>query len=77
MMVILINFYELLFDNGYGICIKGIRQPSISEANKFCEQDIKKSDAKEVVSVDPISHTEAYAFYDMSNEKNFPVFGRE
>jgi hypothetical protein len=69
------NYYEILFDNEYGVCIKGVRQPSTEEAQAFCQSDITKSGATAVISVDPIGIEDARAFYDMSNEEHFPIFG--
>jgi len=74
-----IQYYELCFSNGDAdtetwICIKGVRQPTISEANVFCAKDAEMYNAK-VVSVDPIDKTTARGCYDFDNEANWPVFG--
>lgn len=69
-------YYEIEFEDGYAICIKAIRKPSKREAKDFLESDMKRINLKFVVAVDPISHLEACAFYDMSKEASFPIFGQ-
>ena len=73
------NYYEI--DFGYAvendrICIKGLREPTIAEANEFCKADVKRFGA-EVTKVTPIEKNEAEAFYDFSNEAVWPVFGKK
>ena len=51
-----ISFYELDFDSGYGMVIKGIREPDIKEAQNF----IEKYGSKEIViGIFPITEKEA------------------
>ena len=69
-----ISFYELDFDSGYGMVIKGIREPDIKEAQNF----IEKYGSKEIViGIFPITEKEARLFYDFGNEQNWPIFGGE
>jgi hypothetical protein len=70
------NYYEIEFDLGYGICIKGLREPSIDEVKEFCKQDMLEFMVDEVISITPISYDDACKFYDMNNEPNWPVFGQ-
>lgn len=70
------NYYEIDFDNEYGICIKGVRQPTIEEAEQFCKSDLKESNAKHVVFIRETTLEDARYFYDMENEANYPVFGQ-
>lgn len=67
-----IKYYELDFDNNYGMLIKGVRKPSIKEANDFVKHDLHGSN---VVGVFSIEETEARAFYDFTNENRWPIFG--
>ncbi len=82
------KYFEVEFDNeprnqndwdgdcvgDYSICIIGERRPSIQEASEFCKEDMKKMGYKYVVNVAEISQEEARTFFDMKNEKMFPVF---
>ncbi|MGN8969859.1 hypothetical protein [Intestinimonas sp. HCP28S3_D6] len=66
-----VSFYELDFESGYGMVIKGTRDPSVEEAQDF----ISKHGTDEVViGVFPISREEAENFYDFTYEENWPVF---
>jgi len=58
------------------ICIVGTDWPSIEEAADFCKADMERNGYKFVVSVSELSEEEAYAFYDMSREKEFPIFNK-
>ena len=40
----------------------------------FCKEDMEKMGYKYVVAVREIDSYEAHNFFDMENEKNFPVF---
>ena len=83
------KYYEIEFDNDvrcrefadsdetigdYSICIIGKRKPTYEEAEAFCKEDMEKMGYKYVVSVREIDSDEAHNFFDMENEKNFPVF---
>lgn len=71
------NYYEVDFGEGTDndrICIRGVREPSVSEASEFCKKDEAVFGAK-VTKVTPISFEEACAFYDMRNVDTFPIFG--
>lgn len=61
-------------DSDYSICIIGKRDPSIKEVEEFCKKDMDQMGYKYVVSITEIPKEEAYAFFDMKNEENFPVF---
>lgn len=82
------RYFEIEFDNEprnqdgweadvvgeYSICILGERKPSIKEAMEFCKKDMEIMGYKYVVNVLEIEQEEARTFFDMGNEKNFPVF---
>ena len=83
------KYYEIEFDNDvrcrdfadsdeiigdYSICIIGERKPTYEEAEAFCKEDMEKMGYKYVVAVREIDSDEAHNFFDMENEKNFPVF---
>lgn len=70
------NLYEVCFSDGYSMCIKGIRKPTIEEATKFCEKDLKKyGDNVTVEEVMDCDMEYANGSFDMENYKNWPVFG--
>ena len=59
----------------YSICILAERKPSIEEATKFCESDMKKLGYKYVVDVSEIEEEYAASCYDMEDaETRFPIF---
>ncbi len=81
-----IKYYEIEFDNniklrnrdevigGCSICIIGEHKPTFEEAEMFCKKDMKNMGYKHVVAIREISSEEAHTFFDMENEKEFPVF---
>ena len=63
--------------NETSMCIVGVREPSIKEAEKFLADDIiRVYKCTNVDKVREISKEEAYSFFDMENESDFPVFGQ-
>ena len=63
--------------NETSMCIVGIREPSIKEAEKFLADDIiRVYKCTNVDKVREISKEEAYSSFDMENESDFPVFGQ-
>lgn len=73
------KYYEVFFDNCHdtAICIKANREPTLVEATIFCMKDIKAMGFTQVTEISELTKEEAYHFYDMSNEENFPIFGEE
>lgn len=67
------KYFEINFPNEWSICIKGLREPTITEANEFCLKDVEKFGSIESVYL--IERSEAIHFYDFDNENNWPVFG--
>lgn len=63
-------------DRNFWMCIHGVRQPALEEAQQFLAEDVKTNGGK-VLAVNPISAAEAGAFYDLSREDKWPVFGEE
>lgn len=63
-------------DDDFWICIRGVRTPSIREAEQFLAADTAKYGGH-VLGVYPLSRKEAEAFYDFSHEEMWPVFGRD
>lgn len=61
----------------YSICIKGLRKPTKKEAEEFIKKDLNSSGYDYVSFVNEIDLEEAKCFYDMENEANFPVFGKQ
>ena len=59
----------------YWICVKGVREPSLEEAEAFL-RSFDDLDAKEhVIDVVPIDEADAVEDYNFDNEKEWPVFG--
>ena len=54
-------------DSNFWMCIHGVRQPTQEEAEQFLAEDVKTHGGAE----------EASAFYDLSAEEKWPVFGEE
>ena len=76
-----VNFYEVEMRNSknmedsYSMCIKGIRKPNIKEAKDFLKNDLKNLGYDLISDILEISKEEAFNFFDMENEKKFPIFG--
>ena len=56
------------------ICIKGLREPTLEEAEAFLLQDIA-ANRLHVTNIREISRCEAISGFDLSNEAEWPVFG--
>lgn len=63
-------------EGGFWMCIHGVRQPAPEEAERFLAGDVKNNGGK-VLAVNQISAEEASAFYDLSRESEWPIFGLE
>lgn len=59
----------------YSLCIKGVREPSVIEAEHFLESDIKALGYKGVTRVIEISEEEAYNEFNMEYIVNPAIFG--
>lgn len=60
--------------NDIWMCIRGIRAPSIQEAEQFLAGDIAKFGGH-VLGVSPIDQRTAEGCYDFSYVEQWPVFG--
>lgn len=76
------QYFEVCIGNGpqestndFWMCIRGVRVPSIQEAERFLAADIVKSGGH-VLGVYPIARAEAEGCYDFSSEAQWPVFGQ-
>ena len=59
------------------ICGRGVRVPTVEEANAFYKTDVKGyAEGCEITEVIERSFDDAYRFYDMSGIYNWPVFGQ-
>lgn len=70
------KYYEVLFKDSYGICIKSeVENPTKEQVAEFLKVDMEKFNykLKDIESIDEITLDEANNFYDMDNEKDFPV----
>ncbi|HIW40877.1 MAG TPA: hypothetical protein H9743_01790 [Candidatus Mediterraneibacter vanvlietii] len=63
-------------NNNFWMCVHGVRKPTLAEAELFFAEDVKHNGGK-VLAVNQISAEEAKAFYDLSRECEWPVFGLE
>jgi hypothetical protein len=76
----IISYYECEFDKldpksgDQAMCIKGERIPTVEEANVFLAKDIEEWYHAPVVAVFPLSKGSARAFYECSNEDEWPIF---
>lgn len=75
------QYYEVCIGNGpeesgndFWMCIRGVREPSIQEAEQFLAGDIAKNGGR-VLGVYPIDQEAAKGSYDFSYEEQWPVFG--
>ena len=60
--------------NDIWMCIRGVRAPSIQEAEQFLAGDIAQTGGR-VLGVYPIDRRDASGCYDFSYENQWPVFG--
>ena len=61
--------------NNFWMCIRGVRTPSIQEAEQFLAADTAKYGGH-VLDVYPIDRVTAEGCYDFSYEEQWPVFGQ-
>lgn len=66
------KFYEVEFEDGFSIAIKGTRMPTVEEAEHFCQYKYAKA-----VNVLEITEEEARNFFDCSKIDDWPVFNGE
>lgn len=71
------KLYELYFDHGYDkVVIKGVRKPSLEEAQKFWLETSDEPDPDSIVTgVDEISLEDACEEYDMTDLDEWETFG--
>ena len=60
--------------NDYWMCICGVREPTIQEAERFCAADVALYGGH-VLGVYPIDLNTARAYYDFERADRWPVFG--
>ena len=75
------QYFEICIGNGpresfndIWMCIRGVRAPSIQEAEQFLAADIAQFGGH-VLGVYPIDRRTAESCYDFSCETQWPVFG--
>ena len=66
------NYYEVMFEDGFAIAIKGKREPTIEEAQKFCHYEYAN-----VIEFLSLEEEEMREYFDCSNIDNWPIFGEE
>lgn len=68
------RYYEIDFDDGYGICIKSeIEDPTEKQVGDFLVACGDKYNEDNIVMILETTLEEASRFYDMENEANFPI----
>jgi hypothetical protein len=70
------KYYEVLFNDEYGICIKSmVENPTKEQVTEFLKVDMKNNNytINDIEDIAEISLEEAKAFYDMEKEKVFPI----
>ena len=78
------KYFEAYFHNvdekaadELSICGRGVRVPTVEEANAFYKTDVKGyAEGCEITEVIECSFDDAYRFYDTSGIDNWPVFGQ-
>lgn len=71
------RYFELWFDGHPEecICIRGVREPTVEEANQFAKADVEQIGG-EIYRVQELSLAEAEEFYDFRNVDKWPIFGK-
>jgi len=72
------TYFEIEFSDGLTeqwICIKGLEQPTVEEAQQFCAED-SRIFRLPVTGVYPIDEATARNCYDFQGEKDWPIFSR-
>ena len=71
-------YFEVWFDGcaGNTMCIRGVRKPTIEEANEFLAEEVERR-CGEVYDIDEITFDEAKEQFNVDDEENWPVFGLE
>jgi len=73
-----VKYYEVLFKDQYGICIKSaIENPTAVQVAEFLKVDMDNNEytIDDIEDIAELTLDEAEAFYDMENEKEFPILG--
>lgn len=69
------RYFEVMLDDGYSICIKGMSKPSVDEAASFLtEKDLK---GRKVIYVEEWDRRDAETAFDFEREADWPVFEGE
>ena len=68
----MIRYFEVMLDDGYSICIKGLRKPSKEEAADFLtERDLK---GRKVVDAEEWDRLDAETAFDFEREAEWPIY---
>ena len=70
-----IRYFEVMFANGYSICIKGVREPSVEEAKEFLKEDMKCLGVSEIDYIEEWKFSDAITAFDFSDVEKWPLFG--
>lgn len=70
------KYYEVLFNDEYGICIKSeVENPTKEQVADFLKADMTKYNytINDIEDIAEINLEEAKLFYDMEKEIDFPI----
>lgn len=67
-----VKYYEVDFNNGYGMVIKSKIEPTREQIEEFVKVDADKNDGVAEI-YGPSTREEVSPFYDMENESNWPI----
>lgn len=68
------KFYEITFDDEWGICIKATAEPTAKQVlNHLTEEECGDYTVDNINSIDEIPENLVSAFYDVSNIDNWKV----
>lgn len=68
------KYFEVMLDDGYSICVKGVRKPTKEEAAAFLtDRDLK---GRKISYVEEWDRKDAETAFDFEREADWPVFGQ-
>lgn len=68
----IVKYYEVDFNNGYGMVIKSKIEPTREQIEEFVKVDADKNGGVADI-YGPSTREEVSPFYDMENESNWPI----
>lgn len=71
------RYFELNFPDGYSMVIKGVREPTIQEAEAFIVEDMRRMRYDRITDIVEWSREDAVTAFDFDREDQWPIFGSE